>query len=233
MGFFDELKNKVGKGVETTGQRSRRVLEASKLSMNIRRKEEDIKRYYHRLGVATLQAWDKEWAVHEDPNVKETVKALQMLHKQKEELEQERLSLQDKIPCPGCGEWVEHERDACPACGQLMPITNLDVEAEPTQEVELEVSSAPPISPQPERITIQDERPPESTVTTAVSSASPPTQVETNVERTPVKSVTPTKAQPVKEEQKAQEGATMVICPYCAGLVGEEDQACPHCASSF
>lgn len=58
MNFFQDLKLKLEKGMETAGQKSQRMLEMSRLSLKIKGKKDDIERMMQNLGREVYKVWE-------------------------------------------------------------------------------------------------------------------------------------------------------------------------------
>lgn len=90
MNFFQDLKDKLGKGFEQAGNKSQRVFEVSRLTLKVKSKQEDLDDLVERLGWIVYETWEenKEWKETEE--IKKALKAVY-------ELDQEIKSLQKEL----------------------------------------------------------------------------------------------------------------------------------------
>lgn len=97
MNFFQELKQRLEKGVETAGQTSQKMLEISRLTLRIRGKKEDIERMVTQLGWEMVESWrpDEEWEMTD--SIKRTLQAIHHQNKQLEDLQAELEDLKSNL----------------------------------------------------------------------------------------------------------------------------------------
>lgn len=89
LNFFQDIKQKIEKGVEQAGKSSQKVLEISRLNLKIKGKREDIEHTVNRLGWTVFQKWTKEQKMDVDHEVQQGLKAIQDLMIQLQNLERE------------------------------------------------------------------------------------------------------------------------------------------------
>ena len=89
MNFFQDLKQKLGKGFEQAGNQSQRVLEMSKLSYKLKKKREDLDDLVERLGWVVYEEWEENQKLTETEKVKESLKAVYELDQEIKKLEEE------------------------------------------------------------------------------------------------------------------------------------------------
>ncbi|MBA4492919.1 hypothetical protein ACFO25_08480 [Paenactinomyces guangxiensis] len=89
MNFFQDLKQKLEKGVETAGQKSQRMLEMSRLTLKIKGKKEDIERMANKLGWEVYNAWEPKGKLEETDQIQESLKAIHDLNEQLKSLQKE------------------------------------------------------------------------------------------------------------------------------------------------
>lgn len=89
MNFFQDLKQKIEKGVETAGQKSQRMIAMSSLNLKIKGKKEDIDRLMKKLGWDVYRAWEPNKILEISDQVQDTLKAVHDLNVQLKELEKE------------------------------------------------------------------------------------------------------------------------------------------------
>ncbi len=89
MNFFQDLKLKLEKGMETAGQKSQRMLEMSRLSLKIKGKKDDIERMIQRLGWEVYEAWERDKNLEKTDQIQGTLKAIDDLNEQLRSLQKE------------------------------------------------------------------------------------------------------------------------------------------------
>ncbi|SEM71609.1 hypothetical protein [Lihuaxuella thermophila] len=89
MNFFQDLKQKLEKGMETAGQKSQRMLEISRLSLKIKGKKDDIERMIQKLGREVYEAWEPAKKLEMTDQIEATLTAIHDLNEQLKSLQKE------------------------------------------------------------------------------------------------------------------------------------------------
>lgn len=120
MGFMDKLKDmaeKVGdtveKGAKNVSDNSKKMAEKMRLKKEIGQVENDIKDAYIEIGKKYFEL--NSTAPSED--YAENVNSIIANNAKIEELKAALNSLEDKIPCPGCGANLDKTQKFCDKCG--------------------------------------------------------------------------------------------------------------------
>jgi hypothetical protein len=87
LNFFDDLRNKIEKGVAETGLASKRMMELGKLTYKIKEKKTEAESIAAKIGWITYSHWRKENAVPLDDEITPILRQLQVLDKEIKELE--------------------------------------------------------------------------------------------------------------------------------------------------
>lgn len=88
MSFLSDLKNKLEKGIESTSNKSKKVLDMSWLTLSIRGKKETEEQMYTRLGKEVYMLWEREKKVELTSQTKETLEKIDDLRKTIAEMEE-------------------------------------------------------------------------------------------------------------------------------------------------
>jgi hypothetical protein len=89
LNFFQDLKLKLEKGMETAGQKSQRMLEMSRLSLKIKGKKDDIERMIQKLGWEVYKAWEPNKNLELTDQIQKTLTTIQDLNEQLRFLQKE------------------------------------------------------------------------------------------------------------------------------------------------
>ncbi|TCS95012.1 hypothetical protein [Hazenella coriacea] len=89
MDFFQDLKQKLNRGVETAGKQSQRMLKMSSLTFKIKGKKDDIERLISKLGWEVYRAWEPERILEVSDEIQEALKAVHDLQEECTALEKE------------------------------------------------------------------------------------------------------------------------------------------------
>lgn len=89
MDFFQDLKQKLNKGVETAGKQSQRMLKMSSLTFKIKGKKDDIERLINKLGWEVYKSWEPEQILEVSDSIQEALKAVYDLQEECRALEKE------------------------------------------------------------------------------------------------------------------------------------------------
>ncbi|SDW68397.1 hypothetical protein SAMN05444487_105126 [Marininema mesophilum] len=127
MGIFDGLKSKLEKGLETTSQKSKKVLDISRLTLQLRGKKEYESELHMRLGRSLYERWEAHGDMEMTDrtrsllyNIKEIREVIQSMEDQLTELkkEEERKHPPENMQAPPSRE-VKTERQALPSGDDL------------------------------------------------------------------------------------------------------------------
>ncbi|QKG85158.1 zinc ribbon domain-containing protein [Kroppenstedtia pulmonis] len=88
MSFLSDLKNKLEKGIESTSNKSKKVLDMSWLTLSIRGKKETEEQMYTRLGKEVYMLWEREKKVELTSQTKETLEKIDDLRNTIAEMEE-------------------------------------------------------------------------------------------------------------------------------------------------
>lgn len=89
MNFFQDLKQKLGKGFEQAGNQSQRVFELSKLSYKLRKKREDLDELVENLGWTVYEEWEEKKQLTETEKIKKSLNEVYELDQEIRKLEEE------------------------------------------------------------------------------------------------------------------------------------------------
>jgi rubrerythrin len=98
LNFFQDLKEKLEKSVETAGQKSQKMLEMSRLTLRIKGKKEDIEHEVSKLGWQVYRHWEEhgnleltDSIVLSLESIRDQQKRLEALTKELEELKKKEI----------------------------------------------------------------------------------------------------------------------------------------------
>lgn len=89
MDFFQDLKQKLNRGVETAGKQSQRMLKMSSLTFKIKGKKDDIERLINKLGWEVYRSWEPDRILEVSDGIQESLKAVYDLQEECKALEKE------------------------------------------------------------------------------------------------------------------------------------------------
>ena len=88
MGLLTDLKQKLEKGIESTSQRSKKVLDISRITLLIRSKKESEEELYQRLGREIYRYWDLKGRLDLTDLTRATIGQIKEVREKIDELEQ-------------------------------------------------------------------------------------------------------------------------------------------------
>ncbi|MGA8941816.1 MAG: hypothetical protein WB502_03745 [Thermoactinomyces sp.] len=100
MNFFQDLKQKLEKSVESAGQKSQRMLEISRLTLRIKGKKEDIEHQIGKLGWQLYQYWKVNGKLEVTETFRFSLEAIRDQEEQLKILTQELEELKNKEVVP-------------------------------------------------------------------------------------------------------------------------------------
>ncbi|OYD08907.1 zinc ribbon domain-containing protein [Paludifilum halophilum] len=93
MSFLTDIKQKLEKGIESTSQKSRKMLDMSRLTLTLRGRKETEEQLYIRLGREIYSLWEKEKKVELTEQTQETLERIDHLRQVIAELEDRLMEL--------------------------------------------------------------------------------------------------------------------------------------------
>jgi hypothetical protein len=88
LGLLTDLKQKLEKGIESTSQRSKKVLDISRITLLIRSKKESEEELYQRLGREIYRYWDLKGRLDLTDLTRATIGQIKEVREKIDELEQ-------------------------------------------------------------------------------------------------------------------------------------------------
>ncbi|WP_107726917.1 hypothetical protein [Desmospora activa] len=209
MGLLTDLKQNLKKGIESTSQRSKKLMDISRLNMAIKGKREEEVRLYRQLGKEAYHLWEQKekWEVTDSiratlqqiQSIRETIKQWEReVEELKKQEEKERLQEEqgkEQIKQAGEQHAVAEPSQPTPQAQQLPP------PPKPESKPEAQLSSKPESQPEPKL---------------------PPSHEQTPQPKT---------SDPDLWAQL--EGQALFICPHCGGQVKEDAVICSHCRKNM
>ncbi len=96
MNFFQDLKEKLEKSVESAGQKSQKMLEMSRLTLRIKGKKEDIEHQISKLGWQIYQHWEEKGDLELTESIALSLESIRDQHHRLEALNKELEELKKK-----------------------------------------------------------------------------------------------------------------------------------------
>ncbi|GAB6086778.1 zinc ribbon domain-containing protein [Alkaliphilus crotonatoxidans] len=117
MSWIERLSNGVSETAKNIGKRSTEVVEISKLSMSIRRKEEEISKRFEEMGQYIYGRLKKLNLVTRD-ELYEMLREVEALEEEIRTYERLILSIRNIAYCDHCQIELEEDARYCPLCGR-------------------------------------------------------------------------------------------------------------------
>ncbi len=117
MSWVDKLSNTVSVTAKNIGKRSTEVVEISKLSVSIRRKEEEIMKRFEEIGQYVYGRLKKLNLVTRD-ELREMLAEIEKLEKEINTYERLILDIRKIAYCDRCDIELEDDARYCPLCGR-------------------------------------------------------------------------------------------------------------------
>lgn len=114
MSLLTGLKQKLEKGIESTSQRSKKVLDISRITLLIRNLKENEEELHRRLGQEIYRYWSLKGQLEMTDLTRATIRQVEEIREKIDELEKtlEELKKNDPEPEPKKQEWVKGEPTA-------------------------------------------------------------------------------------------------------------------------
>jgi rubrerythrin len=96
LNFFQDLKEKLEKSVETAGQKSQKMLEMSRLTLRIKGKKEDIENEVSKLGWQVYRHWEENGNLELSDSIVLSLESIRDQQKRLEALTKELEELKNK-----------------------------------------------------------------------------------------------------------------------------------------
>ncbi|SFS66782.1 zinc ribbon domain-containing protein [Marininema halotolerans] len=210
MGIFDDLKSKLGKGYEATSQKSKKLLDISRLTLQVRGKKEYENELHMRLGQSLYDRWDSHG------NLEMTDRTRSLLYNIKD-LREVIQSMEDQLT-----ELRKEEEQTISS----HPTLNRTATPSPQTSQTISYSERHTI-PLPENDEkLQDSRRTNDTEeVTAIQSHLHGVQNE-NV---PAQTNKAWNQEPSSTSWESWEGQGIFLCPHCGKEVKDTEQRCLHC----
>jgi hypothetical protein len=97
LNFFQDLKQKLEKSMETAGQKSQQMLEMSRLAIRIKGKKEDIERSVSTLGWEVFHNWNRQGGLEMTDEILKLLEAVRDQQNQLALLERELAELKSSL----------------------------------------------------------------------------------------------------------------------------------------
>lgn len=136
MATFDDVVDKAKDFAETAGKTAEKVVEVSKLKLQVSQINSEIKRAYEKLGSAVYHM--KKADYEDDGLISSVVEEIDSLFAEKDSVEAKLAALRNQLICTTCG--AKNPKDAlyCVKCGSRLQDEEKEPEEPDLQEADAE-----------------------------------------------------------------------------------------------
>jgi len=132
MSIFENLTKKVTETARAAAKKSNKLVEVTKLNMNIAAEEDKIRKLYGEIGKMVYETYENTGEVPD--KFRELCERIKEHNDNICEMKQKILELKNIKYCPGCNAELERDVAFCPKCGTKQEIPQPEVAEEEEPE---------------------------------------------------------------------------------------------------
>ena len=134
MAFFDDISKKITKATQTVAQKTKDVTGVAKLNISILEEEKKINKAYAEIG----KLYVEKFADNADESMAEFIATVKGAEDKISEYKEQIKEIKGVQVCEKCGAEVAANTAFCTACGNAMPVKEIQPEAEQVEVQQIE-----------------------------------------------------------------------------------------------